>query len=351
MPRPRRRATDQLAPPDTGDRVSTAMSLLLTLHRAPTAGWLADATATAAEGIIGATHALVYFEEHDGRLERHRPASDIRRRVEERLLDAFGPALRGKLDPTRAPLVGQALDGMSVVCAAPEEALAGVVAEDDATAGGEETRVRFVSIAPLAHAGERLGALVLFHEERPDERHVQLFADHVALAAVALRPASGAREVATADITRSIFDERKLERELQRELSRVERYARDLSLVIIEATNLRLLRERFGRFLVERLVERLGGALAQNSRDIDVIGSYKDRGYAMVLTEAASAGAEVALARLLSVARQTKLDEGVPGLELHLAAGWASAPADGTTSEALFAAAERRMYEAAAEVA
>jgi len=348
---PRRRATDQIAPPDTNDRVSTALSLLLTLHRAPTTGWLADATATAAEGVVGATYALVYFEEQDGRLERHRPASDLRRRAEERLLDAFGPGLRGKLDPTRAPLIGQALDALSIVCAPPAEALAGVVSEDDASAGGAEAGVAFVSIAPLAHAGERLGALLLFHGERPDERHVRLFADHVALAAVALRPAVEAREAGTADITRSIFDERKLERELQRELSRAERYTRDLSLVIIEATNLRLLRERFGRFLADRLFERLGGTLAQNARDIDIIGSYKGRGYAMVLTEAASAGAEVALARLLSVARETKLDERVPGLELHLVAGWANASIDGTTSEALFAAAERRMYEAAAEVA
>ena len=72
----------------------------------------------------------------------------------------------------------------------------------------------------------------------------------------------------------------------------------------------------------------------------------------MILTEASSEGAENAARRLLSNARETAVgDANVPGLELHLVAGWATAPADGNTTEAVFAAAERRMYEPESQVA
>jgi diguanylate cyclase (GGDEF)-like protein len=143
-----------------------------------------------------------------------------------------------------------------------------------------------------------------------------------------------------------VFDARKLETELQRELARAQRYKRPVAITVIEATNLRLLRERFGRFLTDRLLQRLGEALAQHARDIDVLGAYKQSGFTMILTEASVDGASKAAQRLLKVAQEARLDgeERVPGLELHLVVGHASSPKDGTTTDALFAAAEKRMY-------
>jgi diguanylate cyclase (GGDEF)-like protein len=124
-----------------------------------------------------------------------------------------------------------------------------------------------------------------------------------------------------------------------------------VSLVVIEATNLALLRDQFGRFLTDQLLQRLGGALAQHARDVDVIGAYKESGYVMILTEATRDGASAAAARLLQAAESVRLDEQVPGLELHLASGWAACPTDGVTSDALFSAAELRMYGAESQVA
>ena len=131
---------------------------------------------------------------------------------------------------------------------------------------------------------------------------------------------------------RTVFDPRKMESELQREISRADRYKRSVSICVIEATNMRLLRERFGSTLAQRLYDRLGERLAQHSRDIDVIGQYKASGYTMILSEAEPEGAKNAAARLLAIARDAQLDpaDRVDGLELHLACGWASAPTDGS---------------------
>jgi diguanylate cyclase (GGDEF)-like protein len=212
-----------------------------------------------------------------------------------------------------------------------------------------ETSLAFV---PLGWAGERFGALLLVFVEEPDVPLLAPFADHVACAMANLNPVQAALAPGDTDAIRSVFDARKLESELQKELSRAARYRHEVSVVVIEATNLRLLQERFGRLLTGQLFERLGAALAQNARDVDVIGAYKQSGYTMILTQAPPDGARAAAERLLSTAERLKLSaEGAPGLELHLASGWATSPEDGLTADAIFAVVERRMYDGAEQVA
>jgi len=335
------------------DPVSMMMAMLLPIHAAATLDWLVDATATAAERTLGATFSFVYVEEQDGRLERRQPASDLRRRSQQRAIDAFGRvALASKLDPREAPAIAEALDTGALVTASASDVFRGLIGEPEARAAQKELGIDAVSFVPLESAGERIGALLLMHVGRPDIDHVRLLADHVSCATVNLRQAQAARDSGVIDVVRSVFDARKIEADLQRELARAERYKREVSIAVLEATNLRLLRERFGAFLTDRLLQRLGESLAQNARDIDVIGAFKESGYTMILTEASPEGAESAARRLLAIAKGAAAGDGdVPGLELHLVAGWATAPADGATSDAVFSAAERRMYGAESQVA
>lgn len=335
------------------DPVSTMMASLLPVHAAVTPDWLVDAAATAAERAVGAPFCLVYFEDQDGRLDPKAPASDLRRRSIVRLSDALGyDVLRRKLDPRDMPLIAEAIDASIPLRTATSDFFASLAGAERAGEAARRLTAEHTTFAPLVSAGERIGALLLLHVKHADEHHAKLLADHVACAAVNLRNAQTAREQGVIDVVRSVFDSRKLESELQRELGRAERYKRPVSLVVVEATNLRLLRERFGEFLTDRLLQRLGESLAQQARDIDVIGAYKESGYTMILTEASPEGAALAAKRLLEVAQEARVDgEHVPGLELHLVAGHATCPADGGTSDALFAAAERRMYGASWQAA
>ena len=335
------------------DAVSATLAQLLPVHAAVTIDWLVDAATSAAEQVLGASFAFIYFEEQDGRLERKNPASEARRRTQQRATDAFGKdAFGAKLDPQRLPIVAEALDSGTPISATAAEFLRGVIDEGAASDAQKHLGVSAVSIVPMQSAGERIGALILMLNGEPNPSRLKLFADHVACATVNLRQTLAARETGSMDVVRSVFDARKLESELQRELARADRYHREVSIAVIEATNLRLLRERFGAFLTDRLLQRLGGVLAQNSRDIDLIGAYKESGYTMILTEATADGAPLAAERLLTLARDTAVDgKKVPGLELHLAMGWASSPNDGATTDALFAATERRMYGLESDVA
>ena len=346
---PRKKATT----PQYKDPVTQMMAMLLPIHSALTLDWLVDATATAAERTLNAAHTFVYFEDGDGKLEYKAPASDLRRRSVQRAIDAFGSGtLAATIDPSTAPLILEALDSHAAVTAPAAELLDGLVSASTAGDAQRELGIDSVSVVPLESAGERLGALIMLLVGQPDGDHVRLLAEHVACAAVNLRQVVASRDAGVIDVVRSVFDARKIESDLQRELARAERYKRAVSIAVIEATNLRLLTERFGEFLANRLLQQLGESLARNARDIDVIGAYCESGYTMILTEATPDGAARASARLLAVAQATTLDGShVPGLELHLAAGWATSPLDGVTTDSVFAAARRRMYDEASAVA
>ncbi len=333
------------AAPAYGEPVAAMMASLLPVHAASTTAWLVDAACTAAEQGLHAPFTFVFFEEQDGRLDPQAPASDLRRRSLQRVSDAIGhDLLRAKLDPQQSPAIAEALDLATSVQTTPEAFFEPLAGAERARAAQTKLGVSAASVAPLIVAGERIGALVVLMQSEADANHVRLLADHIATASANLRQATAARDAGVIDVVRSVFDARKLETELERELSRAERYKHQASIVVIEATNLRLLREQFGRFLTDRLLQRLGESLAQHARDIDVIGAYKESGYTMILTEATPEGAAQASRRLLEAASATRLDESVPGLELHLAVGYATTPADGASSDSLFAAVERRMY-------
>ncbi|MEX2245615.1 MAG: diguanylate cyclase [Dehalococcoidia bacterium] len=345
MPRKTTTTKPKQAKTAKDDLAATMMASLLPVHSAITLEWLVDAAATAAERGLNAPFAFVYFEDQDGRLSRKLPASDVRRRSLERAVDAFGGAIATRLDPADLPPFAEALDAGAPVTKTPAAFFAGQIDLAAATAAQNALGVQHVTAVPLETAGERIGALLLLLPHQADPRHVRLLADHIACATVNLRQAEAARENGVIDVVRSVFDARKLESELQRELTRADRYQREVSVVVIEATNLRLLREQFGGFLADRLLQQLGENLAQHARGIDIIGAYKESGYTMILTEAPPEGAATAARRLLQRACETRLDgEPVPGLELHMLAGWATSPTDGRTSDALFTAAETRMY-------
>lgn len=332
------------------DSVTTVMESLLPIHSALTHEWLVDAACTAAERALNAPFTFVFFEDQEGRLERRLPASDIRRRSVQRATDVLGlDAFQRKVDPRDLASFAQALDGGQPVSAPLPDLLSPLVTDEAFMEAKIKLSTEYACVTPLETAGERLGALLVLLTDEGDPARVRLLAEHVACAAVNLRQAQAARAQGNVDVMRSVFDARKLERELQRELARAERYKREVSIAVIEATNVRLLREKFGRFLADRLVQRLGEALAQSSRYIDVIGTYKDSGYTMILTEASAGAADAAAKRLLIEAQEVGLEgDAVPGLELHLVVGHATSPQDGTTTDALFIAASARMYDRAA---
>jgi diguanylate cyclase (GGDEF)-like protein len=341
-------ANRKRTPDQGGDTTTSVMAALLPIHSAITAEWLADAATIAADRTLGAPYTFVYFEEQDGSLARIAPASDLARRSFQRAIDAIGGhAGASKLDPKDSPALAAALDTPDPTEIAIKDVFG--VTPETAAAATRTLGSAGTVVAPLETAGERIGALVLLTSGAPNLEHARLLSNHVACAAVNLRQAQAAADpgAEAIGVSRTLFDAGKLERELQREIARAERYKRQVSIVVIEATNLRLLRERFGAFLVERLMDGLGESLAQHARDIDLIGAYRESGFTMVLTEAAADGAANAARRLLARAIATELEgEQVPGLELHLAAGWATFPTDGATTDALFAAAQQRMYGA-----
>lgn len=338
-----KRNVQKVQPP--GD-VPSMMTALLHIHAAPTRAALADAIAGACEQIDGAQHAFIFFEREDGMLLYRPPASEPRRRSHGRAIQELGAELLTRaVDANDVSVLAEALDSDTVV-AAPVASVFTLRSSGRSAPTDQTTATTRAFAAAITGAGDRYGALLVLGTEATDAERVRLLAAHTGAACAKLGAADAIAEEATAaGAIPSIFDARKLESELQRELARSQRYGRDVSICVIEATNLSLLRERFGTALTDQLYDHLGAELARHARDIDIIGAYKQSGYTMVLAEAAPAGVEAAAQRLAAAARAVGLPgASIPGLELHLAVGWATAPEDGAASEDLFAAAQRRMY-------
>lgn len=341
--------SDRPARQPDADTVASILDALLPVHTAATFEVLADAAATAAERLLHAPYAFLYSESDDGRLERRVPASDVRRRSHHRAITAFGShVIAAAIDPAEAPAIAAALDGESPVTASAGQIFQGLTSAERADAAQRELGLASTAVVPLVATGERLGAFILLLAREPHVEPMRLLAAHVASAAGRLQASLAAAGQPVTGAGRSVFDARKLESDLEKELARADRYKHQVSIAVIEATNLRLLYERYGRALTDGLLQRTGAALARDSRDVDLIGAYKDSGYTMILTEATAEDAAAAATRLLRTAQEVARDERAPGLELHLACGWATYPVDGKARDALFAAAVRRMYEAAA---
>jgi diguanylate cyclase (GGDEF)-like protein len=351
MPR-RPRTVETTNPGPHNDAIANVMAMLLPVHAALTTDWLSDATATAAERTVNAAYTFIYLEQPDGTLAHKAAASDIRRRTEQKAIDVFGKnVLAETIDPAQAPGLSSALDIETPTIANASDLFEGRAERAALSAAQQALAIDELALVPLISAGERLGALLLMIVGRPESEHIRLLASHVACALVNLNQTASQQPFAATEVVRTVFDERKTEIELQRELLRAERYRREASICVIEATNLRMLRERFGTSLTERLLEKVGRTMAQHSRDIDAIGQYKESGYTMILSEASPEGAQLATKRLITIAQEGAADPSAPGLELHFAAGWASYPSDGRTTDALFAATKRRMYDPASQVA
>jgi diguanylate cyclase (GGDEF)-like protein len=336
------------------DAIETAMTALLAVHTAPTRAALADAIAGAAEQIVGAPYAFMYFEREDGTLAYQAPASETRKRSHRRAIEAAGEALFGAtIDPRDVAALAESLDTGTTVSTQARDLFTPLVDAGRGAALETALGVERGCAAAVNGAGDRYGAFVVLGSDTIAESHIGLLAAHAGCACMHLASAESAadaaRDAATEGLVRTIFDARKIESELQRELARSQRYGRDVSICLIETTNIGLLRERFGAALTQQLYERLGDELARHARDIDIIGAYRESGYTMVLAEAAPAGVEAAAHRLAAAAAAVELEgKPVPGLELHVAVGYATAPSDGASAEQLFAAAQRRMYGDAA---
>jgi diguanylate cyclase (GGDEF)-like protein len=179
----------------------------------------------------------------------------------------------------------------------------------------------------------------------PASRQVAaLFGRHVAVALENLREEEAGRKRGELDAVRWVYDEQRLEDQLTREIQRAERHDRPLSILLLRVQNLDELRERYGRFLADRVLRQIAGALEDAMRNTDFLGAFKEDGFAGILVEADKIAAERAKTRLGAALVEIRLPQAnLPDLQVDLACATATFPEGGTVAKEMIAAAEAKL--------
>lgn len=201
-------------------------------------------------------------------------------------------------------------------------------------------------VVPLIWDGETFGLLFLLMPAGAPSRPLQaeLLGRHVAVAARNLRRTAADRKRGELDAVRWVYDENRFLEQLNGEVRRAQRHARPLSIMVTQVQNLDELRVRYGRFLADQLLRRVGVLLAEEMRDTDFVGAFRADGFATILVEADREGAARAEKRLHASLDSLRLpNTDLPGLNIQLACATATLPEDGETADELAAVAEGRL--------
>jgi diguanylate cyclase (GGDEF)-like protein/PAS domain S-box-containing protein len=150
-----------------------------------------------------------------------------------------------------------------------------------------------------------------------------------------------------------LFNRRRFEEELRRQLAYTRRYGKGGALLMIDLDRFKQINDEMGHAIGDRALCHVGQVLSDNlrasdlvARDVDpMIARLGGDEFVALLPEADAAGAEAAAARLAAAVRKAPLKLEDREVELRVSIGVATFDGDGIPPEQeLLAAADRAMY-------
>ena len=95
-----------------------------------------------------------------------------------------------------------------------------------------------------------------------------------------------------------LYSKRFLAESLEREVSRARRYERDISVLMLDLDNLKLVNQVHGREAGDSALRHAAGLIGDSMRTTDVLGRYEEDQFCVLLTETCLEGAQTAAERL-----------------------------------------------------
>jgi diguanylate cyclase (GGDEF)-like protein len=132
--------------------------------------------------------------------------------------------------------------------------------------------------------------------------------------------------------------------ELELELERAKRYSSGVTLVFFDVDDFKEINDAHGHPAGDQVLRRVAQLLRAELRRSDLAGRMGGDEFAALLVESDPNTGETFLGRLN--AGLSELESGEAGVPLAISAGLSRYPEDGEDTEALFAVADRRLYEA-----
>ncbi len=155
-------------------------------------------------------------------------------------------------------------------------------------------------------------------------------------------------DMATHDALTWLLNRAQLEKRLQEEVGRAHRYRRGLSILFLDLDYFKTVNDRFGHQAGDSLLKGFADLLANEMRQVDLIGRYGGEEFVVILPETTPDRALETAQRLRTrvAAHRFELEPGGRTLSITVSIGIGVIPDHGRTMDALIRAADKAMYQA-----
>jgi diguanylate cyclase (GGDEF)-like protein len=150
-------------------------------------------------------------------------------------------------------------------------------------------------------------------------------------------------EAAFTDHLTGLANRRRFERQLEREVGRVERFERPFTLLMIDIDNFKNLNDNFGHDIGDDAIRRLSKVLCEGTRGIDLAARIGGEEFAVLLVETSKDGGFEVAERLRTAIKSLEIPHAG---QITASFGVAECPGDAQTAADILKAADVALYEA-----
>jgi diguanylate cyclase (GGDEF)-like protein len=155
------------------------------------------------------------------------------------------------------------------------------------------------------------------------------------------------RALATTDGLTGLFNRTMMDRELERELGRVQRYGTELALLVADLDHFKRVNDRHGHLAGDECLRAVAGVLRRSLRQVDLVCRYGGEEFAVIAPMTDELGAHTVAERLRAAVEKLVVRSGEVELKLTISVGIAC-HRQGETARDFFARADQALYAAKA---
>ena len=150
-------------------------------------------------------------------------------------------------------------------------------------------------------------------------------------------------EAAFTDHLTGLANRRRFERQLEREVGRVQRFEHPFSLLMLDLDNFKSLNDSFGHDTGDEAIRRIGKVLREGTRGIDLAARIGGEEFAVLLVETNKQGGYEVAERLRNAIKQIEIPQAG---QITASFGVAECPTDAQTAADILKVADIALYEA-----
>jgi diguanylate cyclase (GGDEF)-like protein len=154
------------------------------------------------------------------------------------------------------------------------------------------------------------------------------------------------KKLSVTDGLTGLYNHRHFQETLEREISRAERYGEQLSLLMIDIDDFKLVNDSLGHQFGDQVLVKLSECLRMSTRESDIPARYGGEEFVIILPNTDRENATVMAERVRNnfMKLTSKLCDEIPTVSLSVGSG--SYPADSTDRETLISCADKALYAA-----